>query len=136
MKKEEEKGPMFNVVESPKSKTERIKNEKQEENRRGSQHSAGARKTKTVNEWQKTEGGEKDKVIMTVDTNDGYEHITVEGVIDSGAFDTISPMELVAGTDVRETEMSKKGECYSACNGTKVENKGCTTIEGGSDEEE
>ncbi len=29
--------------------------------------------------------------------------------------------------------MSKSKECCSACNGTKVENKGCTTIEGESD---
>ena len=55
-------------------------------------------------------------------------------MIDSGAFDTISPMELVGGNDVRETEMSKNKECYSACNGTKVKSKGCTTIEAESDE--
>ena len=52
------------------------------------------------------------------------EYIRVEGMIDSGASDTISPMELVGGNEVRETEMSKNRECYSACSGTKVENKG------------
>ena len=41
---------------------------------------------------------------------------------------------MVGGNEVRETEMSKSKECYSARNGTKVEIKGCTTIEGESDE--
>ncbi len=76
----------------------------------------------------------KEKAIMAVDTSDEFEYIRVEGMIDSGALDTIRPMELVGGNEVRETETSKSNECYSACNGTKVENKGCTTIEGESDE--
>ena len=76
----------------------------------------------------------KEKAIMAVDANDEYEYIRVEGMIDSGAFDTISPMELVGGNEVREAEMSQNGECYSACDGTEVENKGCATIEGESDE--
>ena len=44
-------------------------------------------------------------------------------MIDSGAFDTISPMELVGGNEIRETEMSKNGDSYSACNGSKVKQR-------------
>ena len=48
---------------------------------------------------------------MAADTSGEYEHIRVEGMIDSGASDTRSQMELVGGNEVRETEMSKSKEC-------------------------
>ena len=55
----------------------------------------------------------KRKSVMTVEANEEYEHIRVEGMTGSGAFDTISPMELVEGNEFRETEVSKNGQCYS-----------------------
>ena len=75
-----------------------------------------------------------DKSINAMNVNDEYEFVRVEGMIDSGAFETISPIELVGGNEIRGAEMSKNGDSYSACNGSKVENKGCTTIERESDE--
>ena len=49
----------------------------------------------------------REKAIMAVDTSDEYIYIRAGGMIDSGAFDTISLVELVGGNEVRETEMSK-----------------------------
>ena len=66
---------------------------------------------------------QQNKSIMAVDTNDEYEYIRMEGMMDFGAFDTISPIELLGGNKIRETEMSKNGDCYSACNVTSLSDK-------------
>ena len=144
MKKEEDKEPMFRVVESPRSKKEKTKNGKEQEEKgkksqppawkvnEAKEQASMRRMDEREKEKERCKG--KEKAIMAVDTNDEYEYIRVEGMIDSGAFDTISQMELVGGNEVRETEMSNSKECYSACNGTELENTGCATIERESDE--
>ena len=48
---------------------------------------------------------EKEKVIGAVDMEE-YENVHVEAIIDSGAFDTICPMEMVGGSELRQTEAS------------------------------
>ena len=64
--------PEWKVVESPKSKRERIKNETQQK---------GKGKGK----------GKKEVTDSAVNTNDEYEYVRVEGMIDLGAFDTSAP---------------------------------------------
>ena len=53
-----------------------------------------------------------------------YEDITVDAVMDSGAFDTICPLEMIGGSEIRETKSSKAGMDYYAINGAGIRNKG------------
>ena len=59
---------------------------------------------------------------------DEHEEIKVDAVMDSGAFDTVCPMELVGGNKIRQTEASKAGMDYYACNGDPIRNKGAVDI--------
>ena len=61
---------------------------------------------------------------------DEYEHVEVEGVMDSGAFDTICSKELIGGNEIRETKASKAGMNYWAANGTSIKNKGEADLKG------
>ena len=69
----------------------------------------------------------KGKMIGSME-QEGYEEINVDAVMDSGAFDTVCPMELVGGNKIRQTEASKAGMNYYACDGDPIRNKGAVDI--------
>ncbi len=48
----------------------------------------------------------------------------VRAQIDSGATDTVGPKEIAQASEMRETEMSKRGIGYVAANGISIENYG------------
>ena len=75
------------------------------------------------------------KMMMTINRGeDEYEHVEVNGVMDSGAYDAICPMELFGATEIKETGMSKSGQHYRKRGGSKVKNGGCTTLGGESED--
>ncbi len=47
------------------------------------------------------------KMLMGLNTENEYEKIEVDAVMDSGAFDTVCSLELVGGNEIKDTELSK-----------------------------
>ena len=115
MKKEEDKEPMFKVVEPPRSKKSKNEREQAERGKRTQPPAWKMNEAKEQAIVQKMEEREeekdrcisKEKAIMSVDTSDEYEYIRVEGMIDSGAFYTISPMELVGGNEAQKRKCQR-----------------------------
>ena len=58
------------------------------------------------------------------------EEIEVDGVMDSGAYDTICSDELMGGNEIRDTVASKNGINYYGPNGNPIKNKGEGDLEG------
>ena len=90
---------MYKVVESPRSKKKKTRNGKEQEVK-GKKTQLPAWNVNEAKEqaiMRRMDGREKEKerckskekAIMAVDRSDEYEYIRVEGVIDSGSFDTI-----------------------------------------------
>ncbi len=75
-------------------------------------------------------------MLMGLKTEDDYEQIQVDAMMDSGAYDTVCGTELIGGNEIKETEMAKAGMCYSYSgpNESEIKNKGETTLEGESSE--
>ena len=59
--------------------------------------------------------------------------ISVDAVMDSGAFDTICPLEMIGGNELRQTKASKAGMDYYAVNGAEIRNKGEVDLVGTSE---
>ena len=80
-------------------------------------------------EWKVVESKEnkkkkqEERMIASAEPEE-YEDITVDAVMDSGAFDTICPLEMIGGSEIRETKSSKAGMDYYAITGAGIRNKG------------
>ena len=88
-------------------------------------------------EWKvvvgkKNEKRSDDRMIGSLDQEE-YEQISVDAVMDSGAFDTICPLEMIGGNEVRQTKASKAGMDYYAVNGAEIRNKGEVDLMGTSE---
>jgi len=63
-----------------------------------------------------------------------YEKVRVEGLMDSGAFDTIGPKGLMGGNEIRQTAASKRAAKYHSVDGGEITNIGEGDLMGVSEE--
>jgi len=66
--------------------------------------------------------------VLNVEQQGTWERLTV--VVDSGACETVGPVNVATGFDLRETTASRNGVHYVAANGTKICNHGERNIRG------
>ncbi len=94
-------------------------------------------KVEDENPWKVSMTKKTRRALMAMDRGkvpDGYERVRIEGVMDSGAYDTIGYKGLFGGDEIRQTEASKKGMNYYAVNGGEVKNMGEADLKGVSDD--
>jgi hypothetical protein len=95
--------------------------------------------TKEKPKQQNKDGKESktSKGIMAVgskNNKDEYEDFAVDAVMDSGACDTITSLDIIGDNEVRETKSSKQGMNYYGPDGSPIKNWGESDVKGVSED--
>ena len=67
---------------------------------------------------------ENEKRAMQVKPEGEYEWVERDGIVDSGAVGIIASKKVIGGSEIRQTEMSKRGGRYASASGDAIKNLG------------